>query len=215
MTTPLHRGELVETFVDQRVGALQARYLRDRPDAVAALARLRQGVGRRVDADMELLGLALAEPTVDLLAGRHVVSDAPVPEEEAAFAAITLYALHQQSRRDVALHRRGYSLGRSARLLAQAVGQDAVRRRFTALGTSATWEESIHHSRGLIQQLRQQRLPLDYGRFARDLYDLNIGRGDRVRMTWGRDFYRLHDPDDAPSATPDATTADAEPDKEI
>ncbi len=214
MTEPTFPDELVEAFVDQRVRVLQAGYLNDRSDAVAALARLRRGVGRPVDADMELPGLALSGSSIDLLAGRRFVSDEPQPEEKAAFAAITLYALHQQSRRDIPLHRYGYSLGRSARRLARAIGQDAVQRRFTALGTSTTWEESVHHARGLIQQLRQQKLPLDYGRFARDLYDLHVGRGDRVRMTWGRDFYRLQDPDEATPGAPDETGTSAESDKE-
>jgi CRISPR system Cascade subunit CasB len=211
MTPTLYPGDRVEAFVAQRVGTLQSQYLRDKPDAVAALARLRRGVGKRVDADMELLGLALADPSIDLLEGRHVVSDEPTPEEQAAFTAITLYALHQQSRRDVPLHRRGYSLGRSARLLARAVGPDAVGRRFAALGTATTWDESVHHARGLIQQLRQQKIPLDYGRFGRDLYDLHVGRGHHVRMTWGRDFHRMKDPDDVSPAEP---TENTEPAKE-
>lgn len=200
MTTHRDRAARVERFVEERVRALQNGYRGNHSDAVAALARLRRGVGIRVDADIELMGLALSGPSIELLDPARFVSDEPTSEERAAFAASTLYALHQQSRRDKSMHHRGYSLGRSARLLTRAVESGSVRQRFTALGTATTWDETVHHARGLIQQLRQHSIPLDYGRFARDLFDLHVGYGDRVRMSWGRDFYRLHDPDDdAPS----------------
>lgn len=196
MTSYRERAERTEAFVEERVRTLQNGYRGNRSGEVAALAKLRRGVGSRVDSDIELMGLALSGPTVELVLHPESLPDAVLPEEHAAFVAVTLYALHQQSRRDASMHHRGYSLGRSSRLLARRVERESVRQRFTALGTATTWEETVQHARGLIQQLRQHSIPLDYGRFARDLFDLNVGDGDRVRMSWGRDFYRLHDPDD-------------------
>ncbi|WP_424936074.1 MULTISPECIES: type I-E CRISPR-associated protein Cse2/CasB [Bacteria] len=187
-------------FVDQQVSTLQAQYQANVASAVSALARLRQGVGRAPGGDLELLGIAFQPlrsgasdggSLYDLLELR---GDEVSPEEKAAYAAITLFALHQQSRRDMSMHRRGYSFGQAARLLGHHNGaSDAVRRRFTALGTATTWEESVHHARTLIQQFRQHRVQLDYGGFARDLLDLHSPRADRVRARWGRDYFRIGD----------------------
>ena len=211
MTSYRERAERVEAFGEERIRALQNGYRGNHARAVAGLAELRRGVGSRIGSDVELLGLALSGPSVDLVESSQWAGDEPLPEEHAVFAAVTLYAVHQQSRRDTSMHHRGYSIGRSARLLGRRIADEAVRRRFTALGTSTTWDETVHHARGLIQQLRQHSIPLDYGRFARDLFDLHVGYGDRVRMSWGRDFYRLHDPDDADAAAdpslPDHETA--------
>ncbi len=196
MSTGQERAERVSRYVDKRVSSLQAGYRANTGAAVAALARLRRGVGTRPGSDLDLLDLALADAEESLFDDVHGLPDAPTPEEHAAYTAVTLYALHQQSRRDVALHRKGYSFGRSARLLTKRGNPDAVRARFAALGTSTTWDETAHHARGLIQQFRQHRIPLDYGQFARDLLDLRGPSADRVRMRWGRDFYRAHHPED-------------------
>lgn len=203
------RRERVESFVDEQVHTLQRTYRSNSSAGTSALAILRRGVGTSPGTDIELLGLALNGPQAELVDPRRRLPDEPVPEERAAFAAVTLYAMHQQSRRDAAMHVRGYSLGRSTRLLARKVERESVRRRFIALGTATTWDETVHHARGLIQQLRQHSIPLDYGRFAADLFELHEGRGDAVRMRWGRDFYRIHHAvdDDAPASdTPDQTT---------
>ncbi|MGB4780267.1 type I-E CRISPR-associated protein Cse2/CasB [Microbacterium sp.] len=210
MTTLQERADRVARFVDTKAYKLQQAYQRNASSAVADLARLRRGLGRRVGEDLDLIGLALAsdgENSPSLLDERERVGATPTAEEQSAFTAITLFALHQQSQRGASMHRAGYSLGRSARLLGKRVDRDSVRTRFTALGTATTWDETVHHARGLIQQFRQHGIPLDYGRFARDLFDLRTGRGDRVRMSWGRDFYRLADPDDT-DTTHDAATAD-------
>ncbi|WP_162893115.1 type I-E CRISPR-associated protein Cse2/CasB [Microbacterium halotolerans] len=206
MTSHRERADRVEEFTEQRVRSLLNGYRGNHSKEVAELAKLRRGVGRRVDADIELLGIALAGPDVDIVDPSQWAEDDPLPEERAAFTAITLFALHQQSRRDASMHHRGYSIGRSTRLLARKVDRDSVRQRFTALGTATTWDETVQHARGLIQQLRQHTIPLDYGRFARDLFDLHVGSGDRVRMTWGRDFYRLHHPEDDSDASTETST---------
>lgn len=203
MTNNRTRADRVEAYTASRVERLQARYRANTSDAVATLARLRRGVGTSPGDDIELLGLAFQNPARDtendesLYDDLTLVGDAVTPEERAVFAAITLFAVHQQSRRDASMHRRGYSLGRSARLLGRHNGaRDAVRKRFTALGTAATWDETVQHARGLVQQFRQFKIPLDYGAFARDLYVLHGPGADRVRMAWGRDFYRIKHPDD-------------------
>ncbi len=210
MNAITERADRVEAYVSARVGGLQARYQANASAAVGDLARLRRGVGAPIGSDLELLGLALADSETSLFDGTRRLPDEPTAEEHAAYAAVTLFALHQQSRRDASMHRTGYSFGRSARLLGKRVDRDSVSRRFTALGTATTWDEAVQHARGLIQQFRQQRVPLDYGRFARDLFDLRAGRGDRVRMAWGRDFYRVKHPDDDIETDTDLAGDDAD-----
>ncbi|GGH51509.1 type I-E CRISPR-associated protein Cse2/CasB [Microbacterium album] len=212
MSVVPERAQLVEEHVVRRVRTLQSGYRRNASWAVAALAKLRRGVGVRPETDLELYGLALGNTVDDLVEDEErprtlldelrTRAEELTEEERAAFAAVTLYAMHQQSRSDTSMHRAAYGFGRSARLLGRRVDRDSVRRRFTALGTSATWDETVTHARGLIQQFRQHQIPLDYGRFARDLFDLQTAAADRVRMAWGRDFYRTHDPrDDAADAS--------------
>jgi len=206
-------------FVDRQVSTLQAQYQANVASAVSALARLRQGVGRAPGADLELLGFAF-QPLRSTASGASgdgalydlldLSSDEISPEERAAYAAITLFALHQQSRRDAPMHRRGHSFGQAARLLGQRNGaSDAVRRRFTALGTATTWEESVHHARALIQQFRQHRVQLDYGGFARDLLDLHGPFADRVRARWGRDYFRTGEAGEEKPESPDRDAVSA------
>lgn len=201
MTTTRGRASRVAEYVTGRVERLQQRYRANTSAGAAELSRLRRGVGTPLGADLELLGIALADADASLFDSIGAPSDDPTPEEHAAYAAITLFALHQQSKREVSLHRRGYSMGRSARLLSARLDRDSTRQRFAALGTATTWEETVHHARGLIQQFRQHDIPLDYGQFARDLFELRIGDANHVRTRWGRDYYRLGDPADTPADT--------------
>lgn len=188
-------AERLHDLVDRRATGLQSAYRNDVRGAVADLALLRRGIGQPPGRDARLIGLTVS----GLYSETDRLPDAPTPAEYAAYAALTLFALHQQSQRSASMHRRGYSFGRSARLLGRHTGaQDAVRARFTAIATASSWDETLHHARGLIQQFRARQIPLDYARFAVDLYRLRDERtADGVRLAWGRDFYRVrHSEDD-------------------
>ncbi|ALJ18534.1 type I-E CRISPR-associated protein Cse2/CasB [Microbacterium sp. No. 7] len=202
--TPVER---LERIVAARTSRLQKEYQGNVSTAVAALALLRRGINQGPGADARILGHTVAdvEPAPEKLRGDH-----PTHAEIAAHAAMTLFALHQQSQRTASMHRVGYSFGRSARLLGRHTGNpDAVRARFTAVATATSWEERLHHARGLIQQLRANGIPLDYGRFARDLYYLQFPSGaDSVRLAWGRDFYRVRNADDPETEDSDGDDAD-------
>jgi CRISPR system Cascade subunit CasB len=186
------RLRAVGRFVNARVTQLQHGYLQRRPAAVAALAQLRRGVGKPVGAIAELWQLTLEGVPLPPRYG-----DQPTTNERAAHTAMTLYALHQQSRSEP-MHRPGQSIGTAARILAQrSPSAEATRRRFEALGTATTFEEVSHHARGLISQFRTYGVPLDYGQFADQLVGLlHPASADRVRLSWGRDFYRpaAHEP---------------------
>jgi CRISPR system Cascade subunit CasB len=192
----------VGRFVDARVSQLQRGYLERRPAAVATLAQLRRGVGKPVGAVAELW-----QATLDGVPLPPRYGDAATDNERAAHTALTLYALHQQSRGEP-MHQPGQSIGTAARSLSRrAPSEDATRRRFEALGTASTFEEVTHHARGLISQFRAYGVPLDYGQLADQLvWLLRPATADRVRLAWGRDFYRL-----AVTDQPTAAAAAAQP----
>ncbi|MER7168945.1 type I-E CRISPR-associated protein Cse2/CasB [Micromonospora sp. NPDC000207] len=187
--------------VARRVGALQTRVLGNppSPEAISALARLRRGIGRPPGFDFtlerylqvpaELLGY---QPADDIVA-----TDA----EYAVHDAVTLYALHQQSRRE-RMHADGRGLGLAlSDLVHRSGGPEGVRRRFAALGTASTYQESIYHLRSLTTLLREHQIPLDYGLLADDLTTLHRPDGPtRVQATWGREFFRSRPSTDAASA---------------
>jgi CRISPR system Cascade subunit CasB len=162
----------------------------------AALAACRRGVGKRpLDVPAMWPFLAAALDTVpESRAGRRAV-------EAACHHALALCATHQQSRPEP-MHVRGLSggLGRACRHLSAALERkgrsaEGVTRRFLATATADSVEELTGHLRGLIPQLRENAIPLDYVRLAQDVaaWQYPVSRA-RVRRRWGLDFYRREVP---------------------
>lgn len=181
-------------FVNLRVGALQHRYLAGVSSGGADLAQLRHAAGKPVGSVPTVW-----EITLNGIPGSDDWnSDAPSRNEIAAHIALTLYATHQQSQSD-RMHKRGYGVGRSARLLAgRSSSDEAAHRRFQVLGTSESVDELTFHARGLIGQLRAASIPLDYGLLADQLVSIQFPEGlNRVRLQWGRDYYRYVNSSDA------------------
>ncbi|MRH93037.1 type I-E CRISPR-associated protein Cse2/CasB [Nocardia sp. SYP-A9097] len=181
-------------FVAQRISVLQAQLMKDVPDAVAVLAKLRRGVGHPAGSLPELHAATLEglpEPLTDPAGFSPAERDgAPTPWEQAAHDSITLYAWHQQSKRE-GMHRRGASFGTAMRVLGEQTSVEAVRRRFHALGTAAHHDARLILLRGLVSQLRAQAIPLDYGRLAQDLRRLHEHTyAHQVLLAWGRDYHR-------------------------
>ncbi|PSS43030.1 type I-E CRISPR-associated protein Cse2/CasB [Arthrobacter woluwensis] len=176
-------------YVDTGLRRIQAIYLDGhRPDAASVLARLRRGVAKE-PGDDAWVWTQVMEGFPEQLSGR---GDAPSAGERAAYAAMTLYAVHQQSKNQP-MHRKGTSMGSAVGRLGLSKGGDgvshAVKRRFDALMTFASFAELQHHARGLIQQLRAHDIPLDYAWFAEDLRLLqHSGTAPGVQLRWGRDF---------------------------
>lgn len=206
MTTTKSLKDRLFNAVGIQVSELQERYRKDDSSAVANLARLRRGVGKSPGEHFDLIGLTIE----GLYPDAKGLPDEPTEAENAAFAALTLFALHQQSHRNASMHRSQYSFGRSARLLGRHTNsQDAVRARFTALATAQSWDGTVRYAMSFIQQFRAQAIPLDYAQFAVDLYRLQFpDSADRVRLRWGRDFYRQHHPED--DAENNDTSADTD-----
>ncbi len=176
------------TALDWRLDHLQAAYLQGSPHARADLARLRRALGKPAGSIPEVWEFTVGAVPESLRWDR----DEPSRAEQAAHAALTLFAMHQQSM-PVPAHIHGVSLGRAVGQLATGGEQsaDAVTRRFMAVATATSMDEALIHIRGLVAQLRSARRGFDYARLADDLVGLlNPERAEKVRLAWGRDFYR-------------------------
>lgn len=192
----------VGQIVDERVTDLQNRFLRERrdPAAVAALARLRRGAGKAPGDVLDIL-----EFTVSAEFRPGPSEKEPSPDEWAAHIAMTLFAMHQQSRGE-RMHRRGRGLGTALRSLHTGDPKslpEPLARRFRTLGTADSLPELIHHLRGAVQLLRIGSAPLDYGLLADQLVVWQLFGPKKVQLTWGRQFYRTRRTalaDDQPSA---------------
>lgn len=204
---PTADDELQQSVV-RVVRHLQAKLDARAPAGAARAARLRRALSASPGSEPTVWADTVGALPISLLG--H--SDAPSQAERAVHAAVCLYALHQQSQ-SVSMHQEGQGLGRAVRRLRRARTDDEetspVLRRFHALATATSYEETLHHLRGLIALLRSESIPLDYGRLAVDLRRLQRPTAaGGVRLVWGRD---LHRPDREPSSLqrPTTTTQDA------
>lgn len=171
-------------------------HLRENPESgstKAALASMRRGAGKIPGELPELWGMLFDGFPEELMS----MSGEPNQAEWAVYAALTLFALHQQSKSlsEECMSREGQTMGSAVRRLSPAESGDdfdRVRRKFNIAATSADIRELTHHLRGLVQLLRDADIPLDYPRLAEDLYLWQFPEGMRnVRLRWGQDFYRL------------------------
>lgn len=159
----------------------------------ALLAALRRGIGHEPGNDPALWPIIFEDMPEDMLSKY----DTPTRAEWAVHTALTLFALHQQSKDPSAepMHVEGRRLGQALNRLAggdeEAVKR--IKRRFDAMATADRMPETVYHLRGLIQLLRAQDIPLDYAALGRDLYLLQSpSQAPGVRLRWGQDFYRKH-----------------------
>ena len=158
----------------------------------AQLAKLRHGLGRKPGDDPELWA-ALFEDLPEALEGG---GDGPSSVEIAVYAALTLYAVHQQGKDPVTepMHEEGCRMGNAIAKLAVKEHDEntfeAIRKRFNKVATSSDINELAWHLRGIVQLLRRESIPLDYAKLASDLYRYqNPEYVSSVRLRWGRDFY--------------------------
>lgn len=200
--SPKHQGprrlRTAGRAVDRRVGGpqgLQRRYLSNESRARGEMAALRKGANKAPGEVPEIWELTRVQVADN-------AGDAPTREETAVHAAMTMYAVHQQSKTDP-MFRPGVGLGQAAREL---VGRDeenpSARARFNALVTSATIAELRHHVRSFVSQLRARGIGLDHAMLADDLVDFQRPGGAKdVRLRWARQYAWLPTADDADSAS--------------
>ncbi|SFS43836.1 CRISPR system Cascade subunit CasB [Streptomyces harbinensis] len=113
------------------------------------------------------------------------------PRLEAEHAALALYGLHQQSRRDP-MHRPHVGLGTALAHLRNSgrFGAEALDRRVDAAANATSVSSLRHRLRGLVTQLRTGGQPLDYDMLLEDLHDWRLpDRRRRVRRRWGLEYY--------------------------
>ena len=186
-------GRLVDSRLSGESG-LQNRYLHNEAQARGQMAALRGAVAREPGEVPEVW--ELTQVKVPDNAG-----DAPTREEIAVHTAMTLYAVHQQSR-TAPMFRPGVGLGRAAREL---VGRDeenpSAQKRFNALVTSTTVAELRHHLRGFVSQLRARDIALDHAMLADNIVHFQRPNGAKqVRLAWARQYYSLSPAGDADAA---------------
>ncbi|WSM77693.1 type I-E CRISPR-associated protein Cse2/CasB [Streptomyces cellulosae] len=209
-TAPVHQrvAELAATHI----GPWQEGYLKDRSQAVAALARLRRGAGREAGETPDLWNLIDTDALHTSEAGTRALGEQELGRaENALHAALTLWAFHQQSR-GTPMHRRHTrerptGLGAAVRRLMPADGIDEpVRKRLVRAGTAPDLVSLTQRLRDIVALLRREDIPLDYALLAGQLYCWQWPDGPAaVRRRWGRSFHeqRWPRPTSDDNTTPD------------
>lgn len=201
--------------VGKTVTVLQAQYLGQHGERAAAAARgtlaeLRRRAGQRPETDplsMQRVLLILHPTLTEKEIGR---GDAPSPSEEAAFHALTLFALHMQGAAK-SVHLQGVSFAAACGRLYAISDSQSIKPRFDALLLARHSRSQLIHARSMVTLLRGNSLGFDYGAFARDLRSLaHPSRRSGVLLRWGRDFamapYSTREDADSPAATTTTTT---------
>ncbi|MFD9422579.1 MULTISPECIES: type I-E CRISPR-associated protein Cse2/CasB [unclassified Streptomyces] len=199
---------LVMRATDTYIARVQPLYLKDNPAAVAELARLRRGAGKRAHQVQDLWGIGSLEELAGLLADRQANQQANQQDfprradaEHAVFLASTLWALHQQSGREHGMHVKKRSLGGAVRALIRLKTESRgdsgaeeegspLRTRLVRVGTAESIESVAVRLREIVLLLRTAQVPLDYGLLAGQLHRWQY-RPDRaaVQREWGREFH--------------------------
>ena len=197
-------------LVDRRIGGtktwegLQSRYLDNESRARGELAALRRGASRSPGELPEIWELTRVEVP-------DGAGDAPTWEEIAVHTAMTLYAVHQQSRTEP-MFSPGVGLGSAARRLIGPPDEEnpSARARFNALVTSTTVAELRHHLRGFVSLLRARGIALDHAMLADDVLRFQQpGGAKKVRLAWARQYYSL--PAESQPADGTVPASDADP----
>lgn len=191
LSNAVGRTEELRSAVHTTIGGLQARFLAGDPAAVRSLAILRRGTSRDTGMDPDAWAITLNALPSELLGRGDAVSWA----ERAMQAVLGFYALHQQGRSDVGVHRSGVHLGQAVRRLAVARESGSIDDRFRTVLAATSWGGLNHHLRGLVALLRagDQRgrpIALDYARLAGDLYRWQQpGAAPQVALRWRRSYH--------------------------
>lgn len=202
----LDQSRAIGGYVAQKVARLQANLLGKGPgvsSARAALAQLRRLSGSGLSSWVRA-GEVLFDGMPDL--------DLSEKSEERMMgsvkASLCLYAYHQQSKNEhMALVRhagdggRSQSFGESCRCLVVRNSKlsAGVSRRLSSAEAATSIAGVEQCLRGIVFLLREEGVPVDYGRLARDLYSLQFeGMHDQIFMRWARDYYRSSRSERAP-----------------
>ena len=189
---------LMLAFVHGRICSIQNDYLSVERKARGArkLATLRHALLMPIGSNADAWSLEFEDLPAELV-GKGAE---PSWAETAVHATLALYAVHQQGKTKP-MYAPGVerSFGAAVRRLVHRdkerysnLEEGEMPRKFRAFITADSMEETLHHARQLVQQLRADEIPVDYARFAAQLYTLqNPYAADRVRLAWGREYSRM------------------------
>jgi CRISPR system Cascade subunit CasB len=183
------------------IADLQQRYLDNQAFARGQLSKLRHAISGAPGNDPEVWDV-VAKCLPKELVGRD--DEGLTPGEWAAYIAVTLFAVHQQSlekpmhqrtnAKEAAFHGLGHAVNElvyknKKNQQGEELESGEMPRRFSALVTAESVEEVAHYARQIVQQLRSAEIPLDYGKLAGLLYDFQFSdHRYQVRLEWSRQF---------------------------
>ncbi|MCI6377670.1 MAG: type I-E CRISPR-associated protein Cse2/CasB [Clostridiales bacterium] len=178
------RKAQVGAYTAGRIEAL----LRERDGGAgkAALAELRRGVGHVPGELPKLWGQFLMDLPEEMLSP----TGEPSREEWAVYAALTLWAMHQQGK-EGSMHCKGVSLGEAAGgLLESQDDMERVWRRLNVVAQAEDMPALAYHLRSLVQLLKASDIAMDYAGLSQDLYDFQRPETvNQVRLRWGQKFF--------------------------
>ncbi|MDN3357335.1 type I-E CRISPR-associated protein Cse2/CasB [Actinomadura sp. DC4] len=190
-----HVGDVVGEVAGTYITELQRGYRNDVGSAVAMLAQLRRGAGKLPTDVPELWGLTGTDRLYRQAPQLETDETAASRAEAALFLALTLYALHQQSRPDRDMHKPGAAFGAAVRRLMGEEVDEPIRKRFAQIGASSTAAILADRLRGMVKLLRAESIPLDYAQLTAQLYRAQLPGGlTQVRRVWGRGFHAYQPP---------------------
>jgi CRISPR system Cascade subunit CasB len=153
----------------------------------AMLAKLRRAAGKPPGRNADIWEITIGALPEEL------PEDVREEAELAVHTALTLFAVHQQSKRE-SICKYGVGFGKAVKNLIDRnpLNESGLRRRFNAFATASEFSELSYHAGSLVQLMRIADIGFDYPQFAADLYLCQSGdeeERDRVRMRWARDLY--------------------------
>ena len=197
------KSDELAKYIHKTVERLQDEYKDNSSWAKKQLALLRRVANRSIGDSPETWDVLYDKSFPESLIGMG--QEDPTWGEKAAFFALTLYAVHQQSKRH-GVHvkteegSQPQTLGVAVREFHNATKKDpdkelfdsSIYRRFITMVHSQTIEGVAHHLRSLIKLFRtQDSITLDYSALAKDLYDFqDPGRRKAVQLNWARQLYQ-------------------------
>lgn len=187
------KQDALQRFVSAKINRLRRQKDAGVSAAIAELAQLRRGAGKVPTGYPYLMCMVLVlenEDKEDKQAFPEQCrgkGDRPNDAEIAAYTALTLFALHQQSQNQ-SMHDAKVSFGRA---VGKLVGNttSSMKKRFDSLLTAQTENARQHYLRSLITLLRSKSIAFNYGQFAVDyMYLQNPSTRKNVLYRWNSEF---------------------------
>lgn len=187
------KQDALQRFVSTKINRLYRQKDAGVSAAIAELAQLRRGAGKVPTGYPHLMCMVLVlenEDKEDKQAFPEQCrgkGDMPNDAEIAAYTALTLFALHQQSQNQP-MHDAKVSFGRA---VGKLVGNttSSMKKRFDSLLTAQTENARQHYLRSLITLLRSKSIAFNYGQFAVDyMYLQNPSTRKNVLYRWNSEF---------------------------